>query len=181
MNSHRRLATLLLALPGALLAHSFAYLWAYPASFTLAVGRSHGYLPVAGPLVGLAGVLVLAWLAVLGVRAADADTMPSVLGLAAAQVTVFCLQECLEVLAAGAGPADLLGEPAVLLGLALQLPIAGLLVGLVRAGQVLAGLLLTACQPQVAMSPVPQFPAQAMVTVRPVMLSVGRRGPPVFV
>ena len=90
MTSHRRLATLLLALPGALLAHSFAYLWAYPASFTLAVGRSHGYLPVAGPLVGLAGVLVLAWLAVLGVRAADADTMPSVLGLAAAQVTVFC-------------------------------------------------------------------------------------------
>ncbi len=181
MTGHRRLATLLLALPGALLAHSLAYLWTHPGSISLDVGRSHGYLPVAGPLVGLAGVLVLAWLAVLGVRAAGSAQRPGVLGLAAAQVVVFCIQEGVEVLAAGGGPAHLWGEPAVLLGLVLQLPVAGLLVGLVRAGEALAGVLLAICRPLVGTSPEPRSPAQAAVMVRPVMLSIGRRGPPVVV
>ena len=179
--ARRRLATVLLAVPGALLAHSFAYLWAHPGAITLNVGRAHGYLPVAGPLVGLAGVLVLIWLAVLGVRAAGAATRPGVLRLAALQALMFLAQEAIEVLAGGASLAELPGEPAILMGLVLQIPVAALLVGLVKAGSVLVGLVLVQRRRETEFTPEPTMPTLATVSIRPVVLSIGRRGPPVVV
>jgi hypothetical protein len=177
----RRLATLLLALPGALMAHSIAYLWTHPDSITLNVGRSHGYLPVTGPLVGLAGVVVLVWLAVAGVRAAGSDTRPGILRLAAVQALVFSVQEAIEFLAGGVSLAELLGEPAVFLGLALQVPVAALLVWLVKAGSVLVEFLYVLHRPGTESSAEPRLPALATIVVVPVVLSVGRRGPPVVV
>ncbi|MBC8194820.1 MAG: hypothetical protein ISR43_08280 [Acidimicrobiia bacterium] len=179
--ARRRLATVLLAVPGALLVHSLAYLWAHPGAITLDVGKSHDYLPVAGPLVGLAGVLVLVWLAVIGVRAAGSDTNPGVLRLATLQVLVFCFQEAIEALVGSASLVELLGEPAILLGLVLQIPVAALLIGLVKAGSVLIGLVLLPGWSETESTPKPRMPALAVVAVRPVVLSVGRRGPPVVV
>jgi hypothetical protein len=181
VTSHRQLATLLLALPGALLAHSLAYLWAHPGSITLNVGRSHGYLPVAGPLLGLGGALVLAWLVTAGVRAAGPDLRPGVVRLAVVQALAFCAQESIEALVGGAGFAELWVEPAVLLGLALQWPVAALLVGLVRAGETLVGFLHASSRRTEDASHDPRIPVPFSVPARPVVLSVGRRGPPVVV
>ncbi|MDP6078397.1 MAG: hypothetical protein QF638_09450 [Acidimicrobiales bacterium] len=181
VTGHRPLAALLLAVPGALLAHSIAYLWTHPGSITLDVGRSHGYMPVAGPLVGLAGMVVLVWLAILGVRATGPDTKPGVLRLAVLQALVFLTQETVELLTGGASLVELLGEPAILLGLALQLPVAALLIWLVRVGSVLVELLFVLNRPGAGSSQESPLPALAMVAARPVVLSVGRRGPPVVV
>ena len=181
MHHRRRLAAILLAFPGVLAAHLLAYQWVNLGPLTTQNGVGHGYLPTAVPVGASLGVVTLLWLAVAGVRAAGTDARPPAVLLIAVQLGIFVIQELGEHLFSGYGPAALLAEPAFWLGLALQGPVALLLLGLVRLGRQIATRLL---------SPSPVVPpGQGQVWlpiftkfVRPlVVLPVGLRGPPLFV
>jgi hypothetical protein len=177
MSQRRFFAAVLLAFPGVLLAHILAYGWVD--SFALAGGVGHGYLPTTVPVVALLGTLSFLWLAVTGVRSAGSQAHPPVHLLLALQVVLFAGQEVGENLFAGQGLLSLAGSPALWLGLVLQLPIALLLVGLVRLGRRVAAFFLTETS-VVPASVNPVWTPSHLILVRSLSLvPVGLRGPPV--
>lgn len=181
MHQRRHLAVILLAFPGVFAAHILAYQWVNIGALTAQTGVGHDYLPTAIPLVASLGAVTLIWLAVAGVRAAGPHAYPPVRLLAAFQLVLFTGQELGEHLFTGHNLSALLVEPAFWLGFMLQVPMAFLLVGLVRIGRRVAAHFLT--NPTLRPSRQGQVwsPVLAKFVMRLMVLPVGLRGPPLFV
>lgn len=173
----RRVVAALLVPLGVVTTHAVAYALAHPhgADRAHALGTVHGHLaPLA--TVGLVSV------AVALVSAVRAGAVGTPLGLtpgrlAAVQVVAFAVMEVAERLAGGQGWHAVLHEPAVTLGLAVQVLVAVAAWLLVRAGE-RAGALLARRRPRVDRATRGRpFPHNGGVPAVP-LTAVSRRGPP---
>ncbi len=130
----RRLAAVAaLAANGVVAGHALAYALAHSDPVRRAEALDgHGYLPALAAALLPAGVGALVWLT--RHRRPGRPLVP-VATLAAAQVVAFAALETAERALAGRDPLAVLGEPAVVMGLVLQAPLALLVVtGLARVG-----------------------------------------------
>ena len=168
-----------LAIAGSLAVHGLAYLVAHPdPRLRSAALDGHGYL---GAVAALA--IPLATIGVLGLAVRSARRLDAVLSirrLALVQTIVFVTQEVLERLP-GERLDELLREPAVLVGLALQVPIAAAAVAMVRLGRRVAD---TARAADLAIGA--PWPRPVLLVARPRLAvaavdrpsPIRRRGPP---
>lgn len=180
VGDRRFLATLFLGVPGALLLHAVAYLIVYPGTVISNGQTGHGYLSELVPIFGLWGLLVLLWVSLASVRAAGLEVQPRRGPLTAVMTTVFLVQEFAERLAQNTSPTEMLTEPAVWLALAIAFPMAMMLLVVCRIGHFLIQRIIGCrCSDSVQRS-VLWKPFGWIFVLRPVFLSVGRRGPPAF-
>ncbi|MGI9603702.1 MAG: hypothetical protein ACR2QE_17595, partial [Acidimicrobiales bacterium] len=135
MASPRGFAVLLLAVAGALTGHWLGTTFAAPAELV-----DHSYLGATGALFTPFVIAAFVWLAVKGARTtggADLDIRV----LLVLQLAVFTGQETIELLSAGLPVTQLLTEPAILIGFVVQVPLALLIRGLVRAARTIVAAL----------------------------------------
>ncbi len=130
------MATVLLALAGTVAGHHLAYLIAHPdaAGRAVALGPVHGYLGPVGAVLFPLGLAGFALAAVAAARSTRAAGPVRVGPLAVAQVGLFTVQELLEGVAAGGHGAHLVGNRSFLVGIVVQVALAGMLVAAVRLG-----------------------------------------------
>lgn len=176
----RRLATMLLASVGALVVHQLAYLTAHPedAARQLALA-GHAYLgPAASVLVPLAMVAGVAH--VIGsARRSLGGRRASFRLLLAMQTALFFGQEVIE----RSGSLErTFAEPAMLIGLALQVPVAWLLVRAAGEIRKVIDRFVAVDDPATEWIRVePRLPRPGRIDVSPeslIQLPVSRRGPP---
>ena len=177
------MVVVLLAASGTLFAHALGYLFSHgPGRLGHQHDAVHGYV---GTLTTTLAPLAAAALVVAARRIASRLAGPPTVGaVLVLQVGLFGAQEVLERLAQGE-LATLSHEPAVLVGLALQLPSALLVVGLVRLAGRVAGAAVAAGTPT---APPPLGPGSMLPSMAPVTVAsdtpahwVRRRGPPLLV
>ncbi|MEQ8716719.1 MAG: hypothetical protein RIE08_03845 [Acidimicrobiales bacterium] len=167
MATPKRRGNLALVLPlagaGAIIGHGLGYGAVTP------VG--HTYMAVVAPLATLLAGGALAVGAVSSLRRSGQH--PTLAGLAVAQVVIYTLIEVTEHTLGALDPGGL-ASPAVLLGLAAQLPVAWLLARLFRLAEVVVARLARRRfrAPVCAASPPP------VVSLRPIARLVARPGPP---
>ena len=175
-HGRRPLASLPLALGGIVAGHALAYALAYPIR---AVRDAH--LEQTGhdgfPVLLLAGLLAsgaaILWLGIRSIRHAQAS--PSAWALLSLQVPAFALLELAE---RGFDPAAFAGDPAVLLGVLLQVVLAFAIAAVAR-GAVAVGSLLGRSVPRPARMPRPIVPPQLAEPATPDPIAFGlRRAPP---
>jgi hypothetical protein len=175
-NGRRPLASLPLALGGIVAGHALAYALAYPIR---AVRDAH--LEQTGhdgfPVLLLAGLLAssaaILWLGIRSIRHAPAS--PSAWALMSLQVPAFALLELAE---RGFDPAAFAGDPAVLLGVLLQVVLAFAIAAVAR-GAVAVGSLLGRSVPRPARMPRPIVPPHLAEPATPDPIAFGlRRAPP---
>jgi len=175
----RRVVAALLVPLGVVASHTIAYLLAHPEAGdrARALGSVHGHLvPLA--LVGAASVVVAALAA--GDAGYRGRRLPVTAGqLAACQVLVFAAMELGERVADGAGVSAALREPAVWIGLVVQVAVALVARSLVRVSERL-GARLAARRARPARREAgivwPALPAGAVPASR--ITPMSRRGPP---
>lgn len=176
----RRGAQALVVMAGVLLTHAVAYLVAHPDPVVrAAVLDGHGYQALASALVLPAAAGAFAWLAVRRARRHEAADGLSIGRLAFLQTIVFVVVEVVERIPDGVS--GVLSEPAIALGLLLQLPVAALLVTSLRIVEaVVAGFMAPIgdrrTRAPVAFDPLPQTRTWGR---REFLSSLIRRGPPV--
>jgi hypothetical protein len=180
MVDRRRSAVLALAGAGVLVGHWLAYLVAHPApQERLLALADHGYLEIVSALAVPASLVALVSLAIRHARLADDAPLPVWWRLAALQAALFLLQEVSEA-AAGDGLTSCLHEPAIPLGILLQLPIALALLGLVRLSS-RAVLAWDRAPAPPRLRPAPVLVPVAVSAGRPaaaLRFAIHRRGPP---
>jgi len=170
--SPRGFAVALLAVAGALTGHWTGTTLADPSGLV-----DHGYLGPVGIVLTPAAIAASAWLTLRGARRVGLADL-SVSHLIALQVAVFVAQELVELAGAGLPLTQFLTEPAILLGLAAQLPVAFVIRFAVR----LAAALVASAPPRRRVPPGPSIlPFAPAVAWTPHALTVaahGPRGPP---
>lgn len=178
----RRLATLLLAFSGVLASHGLAYVIAHPDQAGRAAALDgHGYLSTLGVLAVPLVTVALGWASVRAARTAVGADGLTIGRLALWQTAAFVVQEVGERAVAGEA-GQVLHEPAIAVGLLLQVPVAAALIGLVRCGRhVIENPGTVGPRPRRAIAPVPVIGAldHLDVVACPVQRTpVMRRGPP---
>lgn len=172
-------AYLLVVLAGVWISHGLAYLVAHLDPAVRAASLSgHGYLDLAGALLMPAAAMALGWFAVQESREAGLGSRIRPIRLALVQMPVFVAMEFVERLPTGTLD-QLLGEPALYLGLALITPITVLLVWLIDAVSLIASALRDPRHKRPSgsqLSWVPKPSSSPIVTSR--LGSLSRRGPP---
>lgn len=153
---------------GVVAGHTIAYLLAHPgaADRARALGSMHAHV---GPLAVVGAVAMLAALVAavrVGFRAGRVPV--TVAGLAACQVVVFSVMEVSERVAAGGDAAAAVREPALWIGVVVQLAVVGVARWLLRVAEVV-GAAIRARRPRHRDRP-------AIVRV-PLLPGVGRRAP----
>jgi hypothetical protein len=175
-NGRRSLASLPLALGGIVAGHALAYALAYPIR---AVRGAH--LEQTGhdgfPVLLLAGLLAsgaaILWLGIRSIRHAPAS--PSRWALLSLQVPAFALLELAE---RGFDPGAFAGDPAVMLGVLMQVVFAFVIAAIAR-GAVAVGARLGRPAPRPASTPQPIVPPRLVEPATPDPIAFGlRRAPP---
>lgn len=110
-----RLDILIVAAAGVVLGHGLAF--AFPHADGHAHDAVHGYLDAVVPIVAPLALLAAARIVLAGARRGARPKLGLVVLL---QTALFSAQEAFEALAVGHGLAGLVGEPALWLGLAIQ-------------------------------------------------------------
>lgn len=177
-----RLALLMVVAAGALVAHTLAYLVAHPdPAFRSAVGGGHGYLDVAAALLAPAATVAVSWLVMRAVRHRITSGL-SVWRLAAWQSVAFLIVEVVERIPSRE-VATVLTEPAVVLGLLLQLPVAALFVSMVGVAGHVVSRFTGRRQRRARRAPAGSWPTAAVASFVPpcCLTPVSRRGPPILV
>lgn len=174
----RRLVAALLVPFGVVASHTISYLLAHGegADRARALGDFHGHL-VPFALIGGLGVLA-ALLAACDAGYRGTRLQFTVGQLAAAQVAAFALMELGERVASGAGVDAALGEPAVWIGLILQLGIAWLARLLVQVGERAGEHFAARREPPERPSALQWRPRLLDAVPRPPLTPMSRRGPP---
>ena len=169
--SPRGFAVSLLAVAGALSAHWAGTTLAAPADLV-----DHSYLGTTGAVLTPLFLVALGWLAWRGAGTVGLAHV-SVGSLLALQTMVFIAQEAVELTSAGLPVTGFFTEPAIVLGLAAQLPVALLIVALIRvAGRLVAALLEDRSGPR-PIEPLYLLSTRWMPSPVPVRVR-GPRGPP---
>jgi len=175
-----RIARFLLAAVAVLVAHTLAYLLAYPSSLARETALTgHAYLGSLSAVVIPAALGALVWFAITAARRSGLhSTELRASHLALLQAVLFVTQEVIE----RAGTPELghlLGEPTLWLGLALQLPVAWVMVWAVGFGVRMARELLHPQRP-IFSSPTPRLrvPLVAELFAAWMPTPTPARGPP---
>lgn len=163
---------------GVVASHAIAYLLAHPggADRARALGSMHAHL---GPLAVVGAITMLAALVAAAGAGYRAGRVPvTVAGLAACQVVVFAVMEMGERVAAGEDAAAAVREPALWIGVVVQLGVAGVARWLLRVGEVV-GAAIRARRPRRRERPaVDRVPVLRGVGRRAPLTPWSRRGPP---